>query len=87
MNREELEAYRRASEESKTEYLVKKWTEKESIFKSMDAPGFLTADPKSFSQKSQTRLIQIGTETYSLSVSSETMERLRFYENIDLNKL
>ena len=65
------------------DYLIEKWTEKESIFKTLNASSFWGADPRSFSAKTNTRHVLFGEKSYALSVASEQIERLRYYE-VDL---
>ena len=87
LNEEEYEDFLQAPVDSQNDFLVDKWTQKESIFKTLDHPSFFVADPKSFSQETLTRSLTVDEERYSLSIASENLERLRFYDSIDLTNV
>ncbi len=72
--------------EEKAEYFTKKWTERESVFKMLNLPAFFPSLPALFDGKTIVKTLLIGGESYALAVASETTERLRLYENIDLCK-
>ena len=57
------------SEEERTAYWIRKWTEKESAFKLLDAPAFFTAPPSNASLNTQTAVID--NEQYAITVASE----------------
>ena len=80
----EHDAFIRTPPEEQPLFLLQRWTEKESIFKSMNRASFFAADPKSFSKEAHTRFISMDQERYSLSVASENLDRLRYYDKIDL---
>ena len=84
LNKEEYDAFLQTSDDEKNDFLIQKWTQKESIFKTMDHPSFLGADPKSFSHATYSQFLTLGQDRYSLSVASENLDRLRYYAEIDL---
>lgn len=71
-------------QEKKAEYFTRKWTQRESVFKMRNLPAFFPALPTLFDEKTVTKTLLLGGKSYSLSVANETLERLRFYENIKL---
>ena len=56
------------SEEEKTAYWIRKWTETESAFKLLDAPAFFTAPSPTVSLNTQTAVID--HERYAITVAS-----------------
>lgn len=66
---------------NKASYLLKKWTEKESIFKTLNASVFA---PKSLSAEGNvyTDTAELCGEEYVFSVCSENIDKLRIYKNI-----
>lgn len=77
----EQQEYQKTPPEQKNAFLIQKWTQKESIFKTLDAPGFLLSDPAHFSVPTHTDMLTFGKESYFLSVASECLENLRFYDS------
>ncbi len=77
-----LQEYASLSEEEKTPYLLRKWTEKESVFKTLDAPAFFTADFSSFTGKTYARDIVIDGERYCVCVACDRPPV--FYDHISL---
>ncbi len=65
------------SSNEKREFLLKKWVEKESIFKSLDQSGFFTSQPKAYSTRTWVAETPINGEKYLLGVASDYIESLR----------
>ena len=78
LSKQELERSHALAENEKTEYLIKKWTEKESAFKLLDSPGFLSANPPSFSAITQTQTVAVKNENYALTVAVNTPCAVQF---------
>ena len=83
MTDSELSELYRMPETEREEQIIKVWTQKESIFKTLDLPRFLPQkiEVKDYSVK--TEIIVSGGQKYALSVSSENLENIEieyFYE-------
>lgn len=87
LNENERLAYETTPNEQKSEFLIGKWTEKESIFKTLDIVGCKISSVDTLSAKTKTKMIDIQGEKYCLSVASENAEKTRFFENIDLTNV
>ena len=81
---EEKAEYAALPLDKQAEYFTRKWTERESVFKSLDLPAFFPALPTLFKGKAVTKTILIGAKPYALSVSGVHLETLRLYENCKL---
>lgn len=66
------------------EFLLTKWSAKESLFKASDRTGFRAADWET-DQGVKTQLLQLGDKTYCCSVASPDVHKLRIYDNIQLS--
>lgn len=71
-------------ETEQTEYLIGKWTEKESIFKTFGENRFQPAKIETAKYEVKSKKISVLGEEYMLSVAGETLGNLRFFENIAL---
>lgn len=65
------------SSNEKRAFLLKKWVEKESVFKSLDQNGFFTSQPKTYSTHTRVAEIPINGAKYLLGIASEYIESLR----------
>ena len=57
------------SNEEKALYFTQVWTQKESIFKLLDANAFLPTHPQTYTQPSQSKVVQIGNDHYVITVA------------------
>lgn len=87
LNENERTLYEATPNEQKAEFLLRKWTEKESIFKSLEGLGRTIASIDTLTAKTKTKCIEVAGEKYCLSVASENAERARYFENIDLTSI
>lgn len=84
LNESEKAEYATLAAEEKAEYFTKKWTQRESVFKSLNLPAFFPALPQLFTQKTATKVVIIDGKRYALSVASNQLDSLQIHENIDL---
>lgn len=82
---EEFQQYEACSAEEKENLLIHAWTKKESLFK-MKNEGSISVEAFRMQSGSvfQTA-VQCAGESYSLSVATQTPEKVRLYEGIDLS--
>ena len=73
-------------QEDQTEYLIGKWTEKESIFKAYEEGRFQPAKIETGSYFVKSKKLVVDGEEYILSVAGDTLGNLRIFENIDLGE-
>ena len=66
----------------KNDFLLKKWTQKESVFKTMNKSGFVIKDV--VCKNVSTEQVTVGGKEYYLSVASPDLKKLRIFLNIDL---
>lgn len=78
----EKEEYGVVSEEQRNEWLMRKWTQKESVFKTLN----LKACPISAINTDgvKTLEVKVGDADYYLSVCSESIDKMCLFENINL---
>ena len=69
-----------------TQFLMEKWTQKESIFKCVQGEK-LPSHIDTTAHQTMTKLLCIGESTYCLSVASPCLDRLRLHENVSLQGL
>lgn len=86
LNDAEKTAYEAQSEEEKTDFLLRTWTQKESLFKTFDTAGCKMVSIDTTAAKTWTKKIEVKKEPYFLCVASEHVEKIRLFENIDLQK-
>ena len=73
-------------QEDQTEYLIGKWTEKESIFKAYEEGRFQPAKIETGRYFVKSKKLVVDGEEYILSVAGDTLGNLRIFENIDLGE-
>ncbi len=71
--------------ENKLEFLLTKWSQKESLFKLSGEKNFLPKEHDTQKGNVVSKTVTIADQDYILSVASETPDRLRVFENIKLN--
>lgn len=83
LSAEEYADYLQQEPSVQTDFLIRKWTAKESLFKMQ---GGETFRPCEFATEKNvhTDVITVDGERYAFSVASENVERLRVYNNIQL---
>lgn len=79
----ELQQYAQIAEEEKIPYLTEKWTQKESIFKTPEEDRFCPEKIETSAYKTATKQIAIGDGEFTLTVATETPERIRYYHNVN----
>ena len=79
--------YEALSNKEREEYLLKKWTQKESIFKRGNEVRFIPAHTETQNEPLRTEQVALAGDTYFLSVASEHIQRFRLHKNIELSKL
>ncbi|MBQ8394284.1 MAG: lecithin retinol acyltransferase family protein [Clostridia bacterium] len=85
LNEQEYADY--LSSDNQAEFLLEKWTQKESIFKRSDERAYFPKKTDAAAEKTLSRRVEVGGEAYFLSVASEDIQKFRLHENIDLTKL
>ena len=84
MSAAELAEYERTPAEEKEERLVEIWTAKEAIFKSKMIASFIPNQNDTLSETFKTSRITFGDTKYAWSVATDTPNRVRVFDNIDL---
>ena len=75
------------TEEEQIEYIIKCWSKKESIFKTLDLRVFEPNKIESSDHPVNTRIIELGAEKYALSVCTEQpIDNARFYIGVSTAK-
>ena len=75
----EVASYRQLqNDEEKALYFTQKWTEKESIFKSLNQRDFLASKPASYTQHTVGKIVDINGKQYALSVACNPLQRVSF---------
>lgn len=77
LNERESTEYARLTAEDKEKYLLKKWTQKESIFKAYGQSGFVPREIDTDGYSTQTREIVVQGETFFLSVAGDEINDVR----------
>ncbi len=83
----EKEVFLSASERDRKELLVKFWSLKEAIFKKGDAPFIEPSRIETVGESALSKKITVADEELILSVATDTPERIRIFENVDLSKI
>ena len=79
----EIAEYEKLSD-SKLEFLLTKWSQKESLFKLSGEKSFIPKEQNTQKGNVVSKTVSIAGQDYILSVASDTPERLRMFENIKL---
>lgn len=79
----ELSEYNLLSGEQALEYLIKKWCEKESIFKAGRADAFVPSAIET-GKSSRSELIELEGSKFALGVSAESFLRLKIHKDVIL---
>lgn len=79
----ELESFKALTPDKKSEFLLEKWTAKESIFKKSEDNLFCPSAIETDTDV-KTMTVSVGDKNYLLSVCSNDVSKLRLYENIKL---
>lgn len=79
----EQKEYEKTDGENKLSFMGRMWTQKESIFKSLDKEAFMPSKIETSEHKTYVKEIEIGEGKYAVSVATQTPERVRFYQNVD----
>ena len=82
----ERSEYEKATEENKMSFMGEKWTQKESIFKSLDQRAFMPSKIETSEHKTFVKELDFQDGKLALSVATQTPERVRLYENVDYLK-
>lgn len=69
------------------EFLIEKWTQKESIFKSLDEKYFNPSKIETENASVRTERLTVNGEEYMLSVASQTPNRLKLVKDIELHSI
>lgn len=80
---EELAEFAAIANDAQTEYLIEKWTQKESIFKCLQGEHSLLRI-NTLRHETISKTLTVDGQAYCLSVASSCTARLRLYENVDL---
>ena len=70
-----------------SEFLIEKWTQKESIFKSLDEKYFNPREIETESASVRTEKLSLNGEEYILSVASQTPNRLKLIKDVNLTDI
>lgn len=86
MTDEELVQFEPTPEEQREERLISVWTAKEAIFKYRKIANFIPKDMNTLSSAFKTDSVLINGEKYMWTVATDTPEKIRIFNNIDLTK-
>ncbi len=70
--------------DNKLEFLLTKWSQKESLFKQSGGKSFLPKEQDTQKGNVISKTVNVAGQKYILSVASDTPEKLRVFENIKL---
>lgn len=87
MNEAELAGYRSLPTNEQEERLIEMWTAKEAIFKSKHLPAFIPNQNDTLTESYRTNRTTVEGEEYVWSVATATPERIRVFENVDLENI
>ena len=89
LNEAEQKEYFSLPQDAQTEYLIEKWTQKESLFKTLNLPYLLPNQMDTTREDAQlyTKQVTVASELYALSVSATNGRQPVYYENVDLTKI
>lgn len=82
----ELLEYEKTEEENRLSYLGTKWTQKESIFKSLNEKSFIPHKIEVKEYETYTKSMEVQGYKYYLSVATKTPERVRLYTDVEYLK-
>ncbi len=71
--------------DDKLEFLLTKWSQKESLFKRSGEKSFVPKEQDTQKGSTVSKTVSVAGQRYILSVASETPDRLRVYEDIKLS--
>ena len=80
----ELSEYSSLGEKERVRFLISSWSAKEAIFKTSDRASFIPSEIDTEQKKIKTLEFTEGETNYILAVATETPERIRLYQGIDL---
>ena len=78
LSTEELKEYENLSSKDKNEHIIKKWTEKESLFKAYEKGDLKYCQLSNLNYLTQVKDFEFLGEKYSISVSSKTDKKVEF---------
>ena len=87
LSESEADQFEKLSENERNLFLIKKWTEKEAIFKSRDIDVFIPSECETIPASLTGDIITVGDKQYYYSVCSDTPQRLRKFVIKDLNNV
>jgi phosphopantetheinyl transferase len=87
LNEVETDAYNALNESERQTYLIEAWVKKESLFKKQGGDIFSPSKIVTDTRGVRNGRVEIAGREYFYSVATDTPEKLRLYENIDLLKL
>lgn len=85
LSKAERDEYFALDVREKNDWLLKKWTQKESVFKTLDIKSYVIADIKTDNVRSF--CVKINDKEYYLSVCSEHINNVKLFENVDLREV
>ncbi|MBE7084749.1 MAG: 4'-phosphopantetheinyl transferase superfamily protein [Clostridiales bacterium] len=82
----EREEYEQLDEGQKKRYFLEKWTQKESIFKKKGEGVFRPNEIETRDYKTSRKSITVGGKEYLVSVATDALERIRWYQDVNYIK-
>lgn len=82
LSKSETAEFDRVALEDKNDWLVKKWTQKESVFKTLELKAYSIKDIST--KNTKTIKVCVSNTDYYLSVCSDCLDNLKLIENVDL---
>ena len=79
--------YGQVSPDAQVAFLLEKWTGKEALFKKEDKKIFSPEVYDTLAGGLHTETLTLSERSFVLSVATDTPEILRFYKEIDLERL
>ncbi len=83
---EELAEYNALPEDKRREYFISAWTAKEAAFKRSSAITFEPSKTDSRAREQKNFAVELDGKKYILAVSTANPEKIKLYENVDLEK-
>ncbi len=82
---EQMQAYTGLPQEKRCEFLIDEWAKKESLFKLKNIPSVSIDQFKKLDGQVFQKQIDVFGQTYSLAVATNTPDKTRIYERVDLS--
>jgi phosphopantetheine--protein transferase-like protein len=85
LSQTEMVEYGTIDQSEKNDWLLKKWTQKESVFKTLSTSAYSIKDINT--DRVKTMRLKVGEKEYFLSVCSKCIDSIKLFSDVDLTKM